>query len=125
MQPVKMLSVVVFEDLRAKSFQPPDEEQKMLCLLNDCVACCVDRDNSLEMWTPRNLKLSTRSTTDPSMWMGVCSALCFLPVAHNQLIFQVKGEVVVLATHCQATDLPPIGCLLMVGDQANHRHVQT
>ena len=41
------------------------------------------------------------------------------PVVHNQLLglTHVEGEVVVLAPDCQVSDLP-IGCLIIVGDQA-------
>ena len=35
----------------------------------------LDHDSSLVMWTPRNLKLSTRSTTAPLMLTGACSCL--------------------------------------------------
>ena len=73
MQPVKMLSMVqLLEDLRvhAKSFQPSEGEEALLCLLHNCVG--VDHINSLVMWTQRDLKLSTCSTTATSMWMGTC-----------------------------------------------------
>ena len=42
-----------------------------------------------------------------------------IPVVHNQLfcLAHVEGEVVVLASHCQFSDLP-IGCLIVVSDQA-------
>ena len=42
------------------------------------------------------------------------------PVVHNHLLCldQVEGEVVVLAPHGQVSDLFPIGCLVVVGDQA-------
>ena len=45
------------------------------------------------------------------------------PVVHDQLLCLAdsEGEVVVLAPHCQVTDLLPIGCLIVSGDQANHR----
>ena len=44
------------------------------------------------------------------------------PVVHNHLLCldHVEGEVVVLAAHCPVSDLPPIGCLIIVGDQAYH-----
>ena len=47
------------------------------------------------------------------------------PVVHAQLncLADVEGEVVVLAPHSQVSDLLPIGCLLIVGDQAYHRRV--
>ena len=42
------------------------------------------------------------------------------PVVHDQLLCLalIEGEVVVLAPHCQFSDLLPIGCLVIVGDQA-------
>ena len=44
------------------------------------------------------------------------------PVVHNHLLCrdQVEGEVVVLARHGQVSDLFPLGCLVVVGDQAYH-----
>jgi hypothetical protein len=44
------------------------------------------------------------------------------PVVHNHLLCldHVEGEVVVLAPHSQVSDLLPIGCLIVVGDQAYH-----
>ena len=43
-------------------------------------------------------------------------------VVHDQLIClaHIEVEVVVLATHCQVSDLLPIGCLIVVGDQTYH-----
>ena len=42
------------------------------------------------------------------------------PVVHNHLLSldYIEGEVVVLAPHSQVSDLLPIGCLIVVGDQA-------
>ena len=39
-------------------------------------------------------------------------------VIHNHLfrLDHVEGEVVILASHCQVSDLLPIGCLIIVGD---------
>ena len=53
--------------------------------------------------------------------MGACLASLFISV-HDQLLCltQIEGEVVVLAPHCQVTDVLPIGCLIIVGDQAYH-----
>ena len=47
------------------------------------------------------------------------------PVVHNQLLSltHMKGEVVVMAPHCQFSDLLLIGCIIVVGDQAYHRCV--
>ena len=43
------------------------------------------------------------------------------PVVHNHLhLSHVEGQVVFLASHCQFSDLLPIGCLFDVGDQAYH-----
>ena len=44
------------------------------------------------------------------------------PVVHNQLhcLAHIEREVVVLAPHCQSSDLLPIGHLIIVGDQAYH-----
>ena len=48
------------------------------------------------------------------------------PVVQDQLICltDVEGEVVVLAPHCHVSDLP-IGCLIVVGDQAPSCRQQT
>ena len=44
------------------------------------------------------------------------------PVVHNHLLCldHVEGEVVVLAPDDQVSDLLPIGCLIVVVDQAYH-----
>ena len=44
------------------------------------------------------------------------------PVVHNHLLSldHIEGEVVVLAPHGQVSDHLPIGCLVVVGDQAYH-----
>ena len=44
------------------------------------------------------------------------------PVVHDQLLrlAHIEGEEVVFAPHCQLSDLLPIGCLIVVGDQAYH-----
>ena len=88
------------------------------------VLVCSDHDILLVMWTPRKLKLLTRSTTDT---LDVNRGLFVPPfhVVHNQLLSlaQVDGEIVVLAPHCQVSELLPIGCLIVVSDQAYHRRV--
>ena len=42
------------------------------------------------------------------------------PVVHNHLLCldHIEGEVVVLALHGKVFDFLPIGCLVVVGDQA-------
>ena len=44
------------------------------------------------------------------------------PIVSDQLLFLagIEGEVVVLAPHCQFSDLLPIGRLIVVSDQAYH-----
>ena len=39
------------------------------------------------------------------------------PVVCEQLLCHIEGVVVVLAPHCQVSDLLPIGCLIVIGDQ--------
>ena len=60
------------------------------------------------MWTPRNLKLSPLS-----------------PIVHKRLLgfTDIEGEVVVLAPHCQVSDLHLVDCLIAIGDQAYHCRV--
>ena len=51
------------------------------------------------------------------------SLLCPLfPVVHNHLLCldHIEGEVVVLAPHGQVSDLLPIGCLIVQGNQPYH-----
>ena len=45
-----------------------------------------------------------------------------VPVVHDNLLCfaHIEGEVVVLAPHYQVSDLLPIGCLIVVDDQAYH-----
>ena len=53
------------------------------------------------------------------MIMGACSA-------HHDLLLclaHIEGEVVILAPLCQVSDLLPIGCLIVVDDQAYHHCV--
>jgi hypothetical protein len=95
----------LFEDLRAhaKSFQPV-----FVFVLNHV--------NSLVKWTYKNLKLSTRNTT---ALFDVDGAYPLFSVVHNQRLYlaDVVGKVVVVAPHCQAIDLLPVGCLV-VGEKA-------
>jgi hypothetical protein len=103
-------AVEPFEDLRAhaKSFQPLEGKEALSCPFHDCR--CVWTTLITVMWTPRNLKLSTRSTTT---WMRACS-----PLLHDQLLglTGVEGEVVVMAPHCQLSDLLPVGGLIATSD---------
>ena len=69
------------------------------------VLVCLDHDSLLVMWTPRNFKLLTCSTSALSMLMWACSSLLFL--VHDHLLCHIEGEVVVLPPHCQVSDLLP------------------
>ena len=42
---------------------------------------------------------------------------------HLLCLAHVEGEDVVLPPHCKVSDFLPIGCLIVVGDQAHHRCV--
>ena len=66
-----------------------------------------------------------RQATRPVNINGGLFGLPF-PVVHDRLLClaHVEGEVVVLAPHCQVSDLL-IGCLLIVGDQAYHYRQKT
>ena len=54
---------------------------------------------------------------------GMLGPTCL--VVHDQpfRLADTEGEVVVLEPHCQVTDLFPIGCLIVISDQAYTRHV--
>ena len=55
------------------------------------------------------------------MRMGSCSVFLFSVVHNHRLCLDhAEGEVVVLAPHGQVSDLLPLGCLVVVGDQAHH-----
>ena len=114
MQPVSMLSMVQLYNL----FE--DQVDRFCRIRITIVMVCLDHVSLLVMWTPRNLNLSTCSTAAPSMRMGECSVLFFLDHNHVLCLDQIEGEVVVLAPHGQVSDLLPIGCLVIVSDQAYH-----
>ena len=69
----------------------------------------------------KELETLDPSTTAPSMLMWGLFGPPF-PVVHCQILClaHIQGEVVVLALHCQFSDLLPIGGLIIVGDQAYH-----
>jgi hypothetical protein len=70
------------------------------------------------MCTLRNLKLSTSSIVGLSMWMGVCYLCCL----HDQLLHFVDIErgIIFLAPLHQVPNLLPVGCLIVVSNQAYH-----
>src|SRR4029434_11169243 len=69
------------------------------------------QERSSEMWTPRNLKLVTRSTSVPLIQIGVCARpLVLLKSTMSSLVFLVL-------------DLFSVGRLIVVTDETNHRCV--
>ena len=65
------------------------------------------------MWTPSNLKLSTRYTTALSMRMGVCLALFFLQSTISTFVLLTLRQSL---QSSDLSDLLPIGCLIVVGE---------
>ena len=96
-------------------------ENRRCCAHFTTVLVCLDHDSLLGMWTPRNLKLNLLHYSPVDENGGVLGPL--FPVVHNNLLCldHVEGEVVVLAPHGQVSDLLPIGCLAVVGDQLCHQ----
>ena len=83
------------------------------------VLVCFHHDSLLVMWTPRN-PLNPLHYSPVDVNGGLFGPP--FPVLHDQLICLVhtEGEVVVLAPHCQFSDLIPIVRLTVVCDQAYH-----
>ena len=71
----------------------------------------------VRLYTGSTSTRSTTSTISLLMWMGTFPLSL---VAHHQLLglTDVEGEVVVMAPHCQVSDLLLVGCPIAVGDQA-------
>jgi hypothetical protein len=81
--PVKMLSMVQLQNLWRIEEPMPNlfsflRGKRHCRVLFTNMLVCVDHVKSLVMWTPRNLKLWTHSTTAPTMWMGAYSPLFLL-----------------------------------------------
>src|SRR4029434_9712811 len=58
------------------------------------------QERSSEMWTPRNLKLATRSTSVPLIQIGVCAPpLVLLKSTISSLVFMVLRARLLLAHH--------------------------
>ena len=75
MQPARMVSMLQLQNLLRISGPMPNlfsflGGNRFCSALFTTVLVCLDRSSLLVMWTPRNLKLSTCSTTAPSMRMG-------------------------------------------------------
>ena len=84
------------------------------------VVVCLDHDSLLVMWTPRNLTLAPLHYSPIDVNGGLFTPP--FPVVQDNLLClaHIEGEVVVLVSHCQVSDLLPIGSLIAVGDQAYH-----
>ena len=98
--------------------------KRRCCALFATVLVCLDHDSSLVMSTPKELEaLDPLHHSLIDVNGGVIGHP--FPVVHNQLLCfaDVEGEVVVLAPHCQVSDLLDIGCLIVVSDQAYHHRV--
>src|SRR4029434_10238615 len=52
------------------------------------------------MWTPRNLKLATRSTSVPLIWMGMCVPAFFLKSTISSLVFLVLRARLLKVSKC-------------------------
>ena len=111
-------AVELFEDLRAhaKSFQSPEGEMFFSCPLHDCLGMFG------LLWFVGDVDTKEPETIDPLHYSPVdVNGSLFgpsFPVVHNQLfcLAHIEREVVVLAPHCQFSDLLPIGHLIVVGD---------
>ena len=81
------------------------------------VLVCWDHDRFLVMWTLGNLKLS-KPLHNMSIDVNRGMLGSPFPVVHDQLLClaNVEGDVFVLAPHWNL----PIGCLIVVSDQAYH-----
>ena len=87
------------------------------------VLVCLDQDSLLVTLTPIDTKelealnLLHYSPVDENVVFGPP-----FPVVHNHLLSldHFEGKIVVLASHSQVSGLIPIGCLVLVGDQAYH-----
>ena len=113
-------SVERFEDLRthAKSLYSFLRGNGLCRALFTTVLVCLEHSSLLLMWTPRNFEVLNLLHYSPIDENGGVLGPPF-PVVHNHLLCldHVEGEVVVLAPHGQVSDLLPIGCLVIVGDQ--------
>ena len=77
MQPIRMLLIVQLYNFLMIWGPMPNlysllRVKQCCCALFTTVLVCLDHDSLFVMWTPRNLKLSTRSTSVPSVRMGAC-----------------------------------------------------
>ena len=92
----------------------------MLCLLHDCLGVFGPLQFVGDVDT-KELEALNLLHCSPIDENGGLFGPPF-PVVHNQLLClaHIEGEVVVLAPHCQFSDLHPIGCLIVVGEQAYH-----
>ena len=81
------------------------------------VLVCLDHDSLLVMDTKELETLDPLHYNPVDVNGGLFGPL--FPVVHDQLLClaHIEGEVVVLAPHCQFSDLLPMGRLIVVGYQ--------
>ena len=84
-------------------------------------SCC------LAVWVIKEPEAADSLHRGPVDGDGDVSVSLSLPVVYNQLLSfaDVEMEVVVLAPRCQVSDLPSLGRLVAVCDQAMTGHVVT
>ena len=106
-------SVKVYVGLRGqdKFLQPPEVEEALLHLLHHTV--CGPLQIVSEVYAEDAF---TFATAIPSMWMEVFS-LCCLHDQHLHVV-DVEGEVIFLAPLHQGPHFLPVGCLIIVVNQA-------
>ena len=91
------------------------------CALSTTVLVCLDHDSFFGDVDTKELEALNLLHYRPVNENGGVLGPPF-PVVHNHLLCldHVEGEVIVLAPHGQVFYLLPIGCLVIVGDQAYH-----
>ncbi len=88
------VSVAFFSFLKKKS---------LICAFLTRLAVLVVHDSCLDILTPRNLIFSTRATTSPCMWRGICSLpFVLLKSMMTSFIHLLRGGL----GHCFRTTLP-------------------
>ena len=101
--------------MQAKFLQPPEVEEALLRLLHDAV-CVVGPIQFVRDVYAEDLKTYyTLHYCPADVDRGV-------PEVHNHLLcfVDVECEVIFLTPHSEGPHLLPVGCLVIVGNQADH-----
>ena len=108
---LKGAAVELLGDLRAhaKSFQPPEGEEALLCHLHNSAGVRGPWYVLSDVDAKEFESLDPLHNNPVDVDLGVLSSL--FPKAHDQLLglSEVEGEVVVLAPHCYVSVLLPVG----------------